>query len=80
MPSRKPEGRKVALSDHSAGAVGMAVTMSFKIIVQKGIHDDRRGKHITIVLPQTGRTWHLYLKKDEHRPDGSFIWRVDQIS
>jgi hypothetical protein len=64
--------------DHSNGAVGMAIQMDFKLQVTKGIHDDSHGKHITIVVPQTGRTWHLYLKKISYR-GSSFVWQVDEI-
>jgi hypothetical protein len=42
---------------------------------EKGIHDDSRGKHITI--ESNGRTWHLYLKKDDYRSN-TFLWRVDR--
>lgn len=63
--------------DFSKGSVKVAITMGFPITVKKGIHDDSRGKHITIEV--LGRTWHLYLKQDEYRFDRTFLWRVDEI-
>ncbi len=67
----------LALSyDFSRGSLGTAIQMSFPITVSKGIHDDSRGKHITIEA--LSRTWHLYLKRDDFR-GGTFLWRVDEI-
>ncbi|MBP2292853.1 hypothetical protein [Azospirillum rugosum] len=66
--------------DHSDGAVALAVRMDFNITVMKGIHDDSRGKHITIYVPQTGRTWHLYLRQTQQRAsDNTFVWQVGEI-
>jgi|SRR5271165_3621599 len=67
--------------DHSEGGVGIAVAMDHRIEVEKGIHDDSRGKHITVFVTSVGqrRMYHLYLNKDQRRPDNSFIWRVQEI-
>jgi hypothetical protein len=66
--------------DHSNGELGTAIKMGFDISVTKGIHDDSRGKHVTVYVKFTGRTWHLYLKEDEYRSrDSTFIWRVNEI-
>lgn len=64
--------------DHSNGEVGTALQMGFDVKVTKGIHDDSRGKHITVFA--RSRTWHLYLKEDEYRSrDSTFLWRVNEI-
>ncbi|WP_438015661.1 hypothetical protein WMF18_33015 [Sorangium sp. So ce315] len=63
--------------DHSNGAIATRIQMNMPIRITKGIHDDSRGKHITITA-NNDRTWHLYLKKDDYRGN-TFIWRVDEI-
>ena len=66
--------------DHSGGSVGTAITMDFDIEITKGIHDDSRGKHITIRVGGLGggRTYHLYLTKTNWR-GSSFVWQVSEI-
>lgn len=67
---------RLALSyDHSRGSVAVAIQMGFPIVVKKGIHDDGRGKHVSIEI-NNGRTWDLFLKSDETQ-GGRF--RVDEI-
>ncbi|WP_437574626.1 hypothetical protein [Sorangium sp. So ce887] len=63
--------------DHSDGALATMIAMDFPIWITKGIHEDSRGTHITI-LAKNNRTWHLYLKKDGFQGN-TFIWRVDEI-
>ena len=67
--------------DYSNGGVGIAVAMNHPIEVEKGIHDDSRGKHITVYVTSVGqrRMYHLYLRKDNFQADNSFVWRVDEI-
>ncbi|WP_437661851.1 hypothetical protein [Sorangium sp. So ce1182] len=62
--------------DHSQGLLATKIQMNFPIRITKGIHDDSRGKHITI--QDNERTWHVYLKEDARRGN-TFIWRVDEI-
>lgn len=64
--------------DFSKGELATVINMGWDVEVTKGIHDDSRGMHITVVA--RNRTWHLYLKEDEYRRrDSTFIWRVDEI-
>lgn len=70
------------LYDHSEGSLRTHLEMGWDVTVTKGIHDDSRGKHITINVSTLGsnRTWHLYLKQSHYsRSDNTFIWEVAEI-